>query len=102
MPTPSILVCSVVCYTNKLSKTRAPAIDVSGIVNGDALLLSVDAVAAASHKHSHNLSGPSHYRVCYSQKLACDNFVTGCVCIAVDTSRGSSDDTKHWVQILQQ
>ena len=59
MPTPLILICSVVCYTNKLSKTRAPAIDVSGIVNGDALLLSVDAVAAASHKHSHNISGIS-------------------------------------------
>ena len=57
MPTPSILVCSGFCYANKLSRTRAPAIDVSGIVNGDALLLSVDAVAAAEHKHSHKISG---------------------------------------------
>ncbi len=100
MPTPSILVCSDVYYTNKLSRTRAPAIDVSGIVNGDALLLSVEAVAAAAHKHSHNISGPSHCRVCCSQKLACDNFVTSCVCIAISISRGSRDDTKHWAQII--
>lgn len=76
MPTPSILVCSVFCYTNKLNRTRAPAIDVSGIVSGEALLLSVDAVAAASHKHSHNISGPSHCRICYSWKLACDKLYT--------------------------
>lgn len=56
MPIPSILVCSGFCYANKLSSNRAPAIDVSGIVNGDALLLSVDAVAAAECKHSHNIN----------------------------------------------
>ncbi len=102
MSTPTILIRSLFCYANKLSRTRAPAIDVSGIVSGDALLLSVDAVAAASHKHSHSISGPSHCRGCYSWKLACDNLVTSCVCIGISTSRGSSDDTQHWVQLIQQ